>query len=124
MVWEQIQAARRSKAHLHIVWLDLANAYRSLPHLLITFALEFFHIPASLPQELLCLLHNPGSLHQLAPAGISPILFTAVFEAILMGSRQVACRVKAQSRQRLTSSEHYMDYVTTLLQAATCTSRK
>lgn len=69
MVWEQIQAARRSKAHLHIVWLDLANAYRSLPYLLITFALEFFHIPASLPQELLCLLHNPGSLHQLAPAG-------------------------------------------------------
>lgn len=69
MVWEQIQAARRSKAHLHIVWLDLANAYRSLPYLLITFTLEFFHIPASLPQELLCLLHNPGSLHQLAPAG-------------------------------------------------------
>lgn len=45
MIWEQIQTAKRVKSDLHVVWLDLANAYGSVPHQLITFALNFFHIP-------------------------------------------------------------------------------
>lgn len=75
MIWEQIQSARRSKADLHVVWLDLANVYGSVPHQLITFAVKFFHIPACIQSMIrdyfknLCLLHNLGSLHQLASAG-------------------------------------------------------
>ena len=45
MIWNQIQTAKREKSDLHVVWLDLENAYGSVPHQLITFALEFFHIP-------------------------------------------------------------------------------
>ena len=48
MIWGQIQRAKQEKIDLHVVWLDLANAYGSIPHKLIQFALEFFHIPESI----------------------------------------------------------------------------
>ncbi len=32
IIWEQIQRASREKSELHVVWLDLANAYGSVPH--------------------------------------------------------------------------------------------
>lgn len=46
MIWEQIQRAKWSKSDLHVVWLDLADVYRSVPHQLIQFTLDFFHIPS------------------------------------------------------------------------------
>lgn len=55
MIWEQIQTAKRSKSDLHVVWLDLANAYGSVPHQLINFALNFFHIPS-------CLKETPSNM--------------------------------------------------------------
>ena len=36
MVWDLIQYSREQKTDLSIVWLDLANAYGSLPHAAIT----------------------------------------------------------------------------------------
>lgn len=45
MIWDQNQTAKRNKSDFHVVWLDLANAYGSVPHQLIRFALNFFHIP-------------------------------------------------------------------------------
>lgn len=36
------------KRDLHVVWLDLANAYSPVPHKLIQFALEFIHVPDSI----------------------------------------------------------------------------
>lgn len=38
---------KREKSDLHVVWLELANAYGSVPHSLIDFALEFFYTPRS-----------------------------------------------------------------------------
>ena len=52
---------------------------------------------------------------------ISPILFVASFEVILIGARQMARGIKQPSGQRLPPLRAYMDDVTTLLQ--TCTSR-
>ena len=46
MTWHTIPEAMRLKLDLAVVWFDLANAYGSVPHWFITFALEFFHIPA------------------------------------------------------------------------------
>ena len=45
MVWDLIQQSRAEKTDLSIVWLDLANAYGSVPHAAIKFALQFFWIP-------------------------------------------------------------------------------
>ena len=32
MIWNSILSARRDKTELHVIWLDLANAYGSVPH--------------------------------------------------------------------------------------------
>ena len=45
MIWLTTQEAKRLKFNIAMVWLDLANTYGSVPHWLIRFALEFFHIP-------------------------------------------------------------------------------
>ena len=45
MIWDQMQQAKREKHDPHVVWLDLANAYGSVPHTLIDFSLDFFHVP-------------------------------------------------------------------------------
>ena len=47
MIWEAIQRAKSNKLDLHIVWLDLANAYGAVPHSLIWRALEMYHVPES-----------------------------------------------------------------------------
>ena len=48
MIWDTIQSAKSNKQDLSVIWLDLANAYGSVPHSLIRYALEFFHIPQKL----------------------------------------------------------------------------
>ena len=44
-IWNSIQEAKREKSNLNVVWLDLANAYGSVPHCLLLKAMDFFHIP-------------------------------------------------------------------------------
>lgn len=112
MIWEQIQTAKREKQDLHVVWLDLENAYGSIPHQLITFALEFFHIPPSI-RNLISNYFNSFTFcyaTQEATSGwhhlekriamgcsVSTILFTAAFEIILIGGRQMVRGVKGPS---------------------------
>ena len=45
MIWHTTQEAKRQKKDLNIVWVDLANAYGSVPHALIEYAMDFFWIP-------------------------------------------------------------------------------
>lgn len=45
MIWEQIQTAKREKKDLHVVWLNLANAYVAVLNQ--PSALDFFYIPDS-----------------------------------------------------------------------------
>lgn len=104
MIWEQIQSAKRTKSDLHVVWLDLANAYGSVPYQLIQFALKLFHIPPCI-QKLVSTYFNSFHVcyetqevskgwHRLEKGiakgcSFSPILFTAAFEIILIGGRQM-----------------------------------
>ena len=44
-IWDNIQEAKKTKENLNVVWLDLANAYGSVPHELLMKAMEFFYIP-------------------------------------------------------------------------------
>ena len=39
MVWHALKEARTHKSTLATIWLDIANAYGSIPHKLIIFAL-------------------------------------------------------------------------------------
>ena len=45
MVWSELKEARSSKSSLANIWLDIANAYGSIPHRLIFFALERYGVP-------------------------------------------------------------------------------
>ncbi|GFS06011.1 reverse transcriptase [Elysia marginata] len=45
MIWEAIQRAKSEKLNLDVVWLDLANAYGSVPHGMIQLALRMYHVP-------------------------------------------------------------------------------
>ena len=44
-IWEAIQNAKSTEEDLSVVWLDLANAYGSVPHKLLLAALDHFWIP-------------------------------------------------------------------------------
>ena len=44
-IWNAIQKAKKDKTDLSVVWLDLANAYGSVPHSILFKAMEHFHIP-------------------------------------------------------------------------------
>lgn len=97
MIWEQIQTAKREKKDIHVVWLDLANAYGSVPHQFIAFALDHFYIPENIKTmvsgyfqdlQMFFALQNITSCWQQLEVGIatgcsiSPILFVAAFEVI------------------------------------------
>ena len=125
-VWEQIQTANRSKEDLHVVWLDLANAFGSVPHQLITYTLEFFYVPSHI-QNLVANYFNNQHVcyttrdistdwHQLEKGkamgcSISPILFTVAFEILLWktdGARgQISNRPKIPSHTVLYGRHHY-----------------
>ena len=44
-MWEVIKDARVNRKDLSVVWLDLANAYGAVPHVLIARALRFYNVP-------------------------------------------------------------------------------
>ena len=62
-IWEAIQRAKRNRLSMYVVWLDLANAYGSVPRQLIWRALETNRVPkpmiyGSYPSELLWRFRN------------------------------------------------------------------
>ena len=42
MIWEPIQRAKSEKLNLDVIWL--ANAYGSVPHVMIELALTMYHV--------------------------------------------------------------------------------
>ena len=52
MIWEAIQNAKRNQLSLHVVWLDLANAYGSVPHQLLWKTLAAHHVPRAVIEVL------------------------------------------------------------------------
>ena len=45
MVWSALNEARTKKSNVATIWLDIANAYGSIPHRLIFFALRRYGVP-------------------------------------------------------------------------------
>ena len=43
-IWDTIQETKESKKDLSVLWLNLANAYGSVPHSVLFRAMEHFHI--------------------------------------------------------------------------------
>lgn len=46
IVTQLIREARNNKGNLSVLWLDLANAYGSIPHKLVQLTLTKYHVPS------------------------------------------------------------------------------
>ena len=130
MIWHTIQKAKERKEDLAVIWLDLANAYGSVPHSLIWYSLEFFHIPGKLVKFLKCYFDNfrmrfttreyTTSYQKLEvgiPMGcaISPMLFVMAMEVIIRATCVTCTGFEIEPGLRLPPIRAFMDDLTLLV---------
>lgn len=109
VIWEQIPRVKRERSDLHVMWLDVANAYGSVAQQLLDYATEFFLMPGSfriLVSNYFKDLRMAISLQEFSigwqqlemdiamGCSISPILFVSAFDMILITERQVVGGVR------------------------------
>jgi len=128
MVWDLIQQSRKEEEDLAVVWLDLANAYGSVPHAAIMYALDFFWVPEHVIQTIKAYLDvykisfvTPAyrskdvSVEKGVAAGdtISPLLFVMVKEIVIKGSSRTAGIVRCpRVNEQLPPIRAFMDDLT------------
>ncbi len=137
MIWNQIQVAKKDGRDLHVVFLDLANAYGSVPHNLLWIAFHYFSVPEAITrlvksyfQDLqLCLTIEDFTtawqrveIGIMAGCTISPLAFTMAMEVIIRASRWVVGQ-KLKSGLRLPPIRAYMDDMTILTTTKACARR-
>ncbi len=130
MIWDTIQTAKSNKQDLSVIWLDLANAYGSVPHSLISYAMEFFHIPEKLRNFVMRYYHqfkmrfttesfttSWQNLEVGIPMGctISPILFVMSMEVITRSARDHGKGVEIAPGMELPPIRSFMDDLTLLI---------
>ena len=130
MIWNSILSARRKKTELHVIWLDLANAYSSVPHHLIRMALEFFNFPCKVGEIIMKYFNsafmkftvkNYTTKWQALEIGImmgcviSPLLFVLAMELILRGAANTSEGVRKNDHLTLPPSRAFMDDITIIV---------
>ena len=124
-----IQEAKAKKRDLSVVWFDLANAYGSVPHRLIKFSMDFFHIPTKI-QRILMSYHDNFKMRFTTsdyttdwvnlqvgiPMGctVSPVLFILAMEVIVRSSEDSDQGVEVAPGQILPRIRSFMDDLTLL----------
>ena len=98
MLWDRIKMMKNNKTKLHVIWLDLENAYGSVRHQLLEKTMEFFWIPEDIKNLILTYFkrtyvrfsNNKYSTNRqklnigiMMGCVISPLLFVLVMEMIL-----------------------------------------
>jgi len=112
MIWHQIQTAKSEKKDLHVIFLDLANAFGSVPHSLIWKAFDYSRVPAIVVnlirayfQDIRLCLSTAGfttgsqrlEIRIMAGCTSSPLAFTMTMEIIIRASKWVV----GAERQRM-----------------------
>ncbi len=133
VIWEQIQRSKREKSERHIVWLDLANAYGSVPHKLVEVALEFFHVPACVITIIAKYFNNLRMCfslhgHMTGWQQMSVLPWAAQYPLsclwqLLKSSSSEQDRWPEGWDLHQEEVRGYMDDVTTILQTAPCTAQ-
>ena len=110
-----------------VVWLDLTNAYGSVPHKLIKMAMDHYHFPDHFKNivqryfggiQLRFTVDNKISVWQKLEKGmvtvftISPILFIVSMNIIMEASEREPRGPKTDSGIYLPSTRGFMDYLT------------
>ena len=127
VIWDTIRKAKSQKGKVSVVWLDLVNAYGSVPHKMVEFALEFFWVPFCLRQLIREYFDNfkfrfsagqVTSSWQKLEVGIamgcaiSPLLFVLVMEVILRAGRGVGKGVEVAEGVFIPPLRAFMDDIT------------
>ena len=127
MIWNSILSARRDKTELHVIWLDLANAYSSVSHHLIRMALEFFDFPSKVGEIIMkyfisafmkFTVKNYTTKWQALEIGIimgcviSPLFFVLAMELILRGAANTSKGVMKNEHLTHPPSRAFMDDIT------------
>ena len=130
MIWNLILSAKRDKTELHVIWLDLANAYGSVPHHLIQMALDFFNFPSKVGEIIMKYFNSTfmkftikdyTTKWQALEIGImmgwviSPLLFILAMELILRGAPSTSKEVMTNEHLTLPPSRVFMDDITILV---------
>lgn len=125
----QIQVAKKEGSDLHVVFLDLSNAFDSVPQNLLWPAFHFFRVPAALTNFVKAYFQNIQlcfttaqyttawqhlEVGIMAGCTISPLAFTMVMEVIIQASRWVLGGQQIRPGLRLPPVSAYMDDLTTL----------
>ena len=129
MVWSALKDARKSKKSLAVLWLDLANAYGSVPHKLIVFALRRYQVPEDWIS--LVMSYYDGLWGRTSASGVSSdwmryergifagctisvILFVAAFNVILEYVGEGIDRYKMSNGNSIELLRGFMDDVSIL----------
>ena len=129
MKWEAIQRAKSEKTDLHVIWLDLANAYGSVPHQMLWQALEMYHVPKEI--ETMLKLYFTGFAVRFSTkeyttdwvdlqtgiamgCTISPILFVMAMQVILKAAESFAKGPKLDEGYHFPPLKAFMDDTTIL----------
>ncbi len=104
VIWHQVQTAKKEKKDLHVVFLDLANAFGSVPHEVLRAAFNFFQVPEGITRLVkayfrdlqFCVTTQDSTtawqhleIGIMAGCTISPMAFTMAMELIIRASRWV-----------------------------------
>ncbi|TWW54580.1 hypothetical protein D4764_0274410 [Takifugu flavidus] len=130
--------AKKDKKDLHVVFLDLANAFGSVPHEVLWTAFTFFQVPEGITrlvkayfQDLqFCVTAQASTtawqhleVGIMAGCTISPLAFTMAMELIIRASRWVVGGERLKNGLRLPPIRAYMDDMTTITTTRACTKR-
>ena len=138
MIWHQIQTARSEKKDLHVIFLDLANAFGSVPHSLIWKAFHYFRVPVVVVNLIRAYFQvirlglstadfTTGwqrlEIGIMAGCTISPLAFTMAMEIIIRASKWVVGGDRRQDGMRPTPIRAYMDDVMLVTTTVLCMKR-
>jgi Reverse transcriptase (RNA-dependent DNA polymerase) len=131
VIWELIKRAKVEKRDLAVIWLDLVNAYGSVPHKLVEFAMDFFWVPEEVIK--LVMKYFDGFVCRYSAGGvtsewqrlevgiamgcaISPILFVLVMEVVLRAGSVVSKGIEMSPGCTVPALRAFMDDITVLEQ--------
>ena len=130
MIWNSILSAKRDKTELQVIWLDLANAYGSVPHHLIRIAFEFFNFPSKVGEIIMKYFNSAFmkftvknyttkwqalEISIMMGCVISPLLFFLAMELILRGAANTSKGVMKNEHLTLLPSRAFMDDIIILV---------
>ena len=132
MIWEAIQNAKRNQLSLHVVWLDLANAYGSVPHQLLWKTLATHHVPRVVIEVLQEYFNGfvmrfstkecttgwiPLQVGIVMGCAISPSLFVLAMEIVLNAVRAGIPEARMGRGVHMPSIKAFMDDTTIVLRS-------